>query len=296
MSDKTNRLDDLKVNIEEALEKILSKQPLSPYPHLFEAARYSVLGGGKRLRPLLTLATTEALGGNLEAALIPACTLELVHAYSLIHDDLPCMDDDDYRRGKLTLHKKYSEGHAVLTGDYLLTYAFDILASLTNLSPEKKVKLISLLANRIGAQGMIGGQVMDLFFEGQRISIDTLQSLHWHKTGALITGSIEFGAIISDAGNNELSHLRKFGESIGLAFQIVDDILDVTSSTLKHGRTISSDILNEKSTYVSLLGLEEARKSSQELYNKAINELEIFPETQTNLLLTLADLIVNRNH
>lgn len=265
-----------------------------PYQHLFEAAQYSLLGGGKRLRPILTLATTEMLNSQIELALIPACALEMIHTYSLIHDDLPCMDNDDYRRGKLTVHRKYSEGHAVLTGDYLLTYAFEVLASHTSLPSEKKIKLITTLAKKSGAEGMIGGQVMDIAYEGKKIPIETLRLLHRHKTGALITAAIEFGGIIANATDLEMMHLRSFGENIGLAFQIVDDILDVTSSHVKHGRKIASDVINEKTTYVTLIGLENSQACAQEFYNQAVKSIKNFP--RSSILIGLADYMINRKY
>ncbi|MBA3723056.1 MAG: polyprenyl synthetase family protein [Parachlamydiaceae bacterium] len=280
--------------IEKQLDRLIPEHS-SPYKHLYEAARYSVLSGGKRLRPILVLATTDMLNGDLELALSPACTLEIVHTYSLIHDDLPCMDDDDYRRGKLTLHKKYSEGHAVLTGDFLLTYAFEILAEHQHLKPETKVKLISTLAKRIGSNGMIGGQVMDIASEGKKISLETLRLLHRNKTGALITASVEFGGIISNASEVQMESLRCYGENIGLAFQIIDDILDVTSSEAKHGRKVASDLVNEKSTYVTLLGIEKSKALAEESYQKAIDALNIFTPNGSRLK-NLADFIINRNH
>lgn len=280
--------------IDQHLEKLVPSHH-GLYQHLFEAARYSLLGGGKRLRPILTLASTQMLGGNLEAALSPACSLEMVHTYSLIHDDLPCMDDDDFRRGQPTLHKKYSEGHAVLTGDYLLTYAFEILATAPQLNSDKKIQLIRTLANKIGSEGMLGGQVMDLAYEGKKVNLDLLKRLHRHKTGALITAAIEFGGLLSDANDRQMALLRSFGEDIGLAFQVVDDILDVTASEVKHGKKISSDLLNHKSTYVTLLGLEQSKAYAKDLYNKAIASLKSFGE-KASLLVDLADFIVHRKY
>lgn len=287
-------LEEQSKSIEEHLDKLIPVHE-TPFRHLFEAARYSVLGGGKRLRPILVLATTEMLGGNLSLALSPACTLELVHTYSLIHDDLPCMDDDDYRRGKLTVHKKYSEGHAVLTGDYLLTYAFEILANQVDLNPEMKIKLINILAKSIGSHGMIGGQVMDISFEGKPISFDVLKLLHRYKTGALIKASIEFGGVLSKVNEREMKCLTDFGENIGLAFQIVDDILDVTASQIKHGKSVASDIINKKSTSVSLLGLEKSKAYAHELYEKAIDSLNGFQQKNSNLL-KLAQFIIERTY
>ncbi len=266
-----------------------------PYQHLFEAARYTLLGAGKRLRPIMTLATTHMLGGNQKIAIFPACTLEIVHTYSLIHDDLPCMDNDDYRRGKLTVHKKYSEGHAVLTGDYLLTYAFEILATDTQISAEKRVELIATLAKHIGGNGMIGGQVMDLAYEGEKINLDTLRLLHRHKTAALLMAAVEFGGILANASPLHRAYLQQFSENIGLAFQIIDDILDVTSSQTKHGRHVASDLINDKSTYVSLLGLEQAQASARDCYDQAIKALQALP-FDSSLLVSLADFVIHRQH
>lgn len=280
--------------IEQKLDELIPIRQ-GAYQQLFEAARYAVLGGGKRLRPILTLATTEMFGGNISEALTPACSLEFIHTYSMIHDDLPCMDNDDYRRGRLTLHKQYSEGLAVLAGDFLLTFAFDVLANDCQLSADKKNKLISTLARSSGSDGMIGGQVMDLAFEGQSINLETLRLLHQNKTAALLTASIEFGGIICEATSQQIAHLRHFGENLGLTFQIVDDILDVTSSQTKHGKDVSSDILNQKSTYVSLLGLEKARKYAQECHKEAIHTLQALP-FDTSILEQITDYVLKRDH
>lgn len=280
--------------VEGELDRLISMRH-GPHQQLFESARYALLGNGKRLRPILTLAATDMLGGDSSLALLPACTLEMIHTYSMIHDDLPCMDDDDYRRGQPTVHKKYSEGHAVLTGDFLLTYAFEVLATNPLLSPDKKSQLIAVLAKRCGSEGMIGGQVMDLIFEGKKINLDMLRLLHHKKTAALLTASVEFGGIIANVTETHLDCLRKFGEFIGLAFQTVDDILDVTSSQTKHGRAVSSDIMNEKSTYVSLLGIEQAHSYAMNFYEQAIHSLKPLPY-DTSLLKALADFMVQRKY
>lgn len=290
----TTYLKTLSQLIEHRLSSLI---PLNqgPYQHLFEAARYSILGSGKRIRPILALTATHILGGDQQIALSPACTLELVHTYSCIHDDLPCMDNDDYRRGKLTVHKKYSEGHAVLTGDYLLTYAFEVLAADPQLTPEQKVRLITTLSKHIGGDGMIGGQVMDLAFEGKKIHLELLSLLHRNKTAALMTAAVEFGGIIANVKEDHLDSLRQFGENLGLAFQVVDDILDVTASETKHGRVVASDLVNEKSTYVSLLGLEQSQACAREFYEKAIQALRCLPY-DTSLLRELADFVIQRQH
>lgn len=293
-TDLSSSLEAYSRLIEQRLDQLVPRQN-GPHQHLFEAARYSLLGAGKRLRPILTLVTTEMLGGHIPDALSAACTLEMIHTYSLIHDDLPCMDNDDYRRGKLTVHKKYSEGHAVLTGDYLLTYAFEILATDSTLSAEQKVKLMAILAKRSGGNGMIGGQVMDLAYEGQQIDLAALQALHSRKTGDLMTAAIEFGGILAHAQEAHLHKLQTFGENIGLAFQVIDDILDFTNSQAKHGRAVSSDLINRKSTYVTLLGLDKARACAQEFYDQACKALSTLP-FNTASLIELADFILQRHH
>lgn len=278
--------------VDQRLDELIPEQNV-PYNLLFQAARYSLIAPGKRLRPILALATTEALGGSLDAALSPACTLEMIHTYSLIHDDLPSMDDDDLRRGKPTLHKVYPEGQAILAGDFLLTYAFEVLAECPLLTAEQRVKLISVLAKRSGGKGMIAGQVMDLESEGKTINFKILKEIHCRKTAAMITASIEFGGIISHATSEQMQHLRKFGQDIGLAFQIVDDILDVTSSDIKLGKPAKSDITNNKATYVSTLGLDESKRCADNLYRSALESLEKL-SLDTKWLASIAELIVCR--
>jgi len=278
--------------IENELDRLVP-QRRGHYQELFESSRYALLGGGKRLRPILTLATAAMFGIDPRYVLTPACTLELIHTYSMIHDDLPCMDNDDYRRDKLTVHKKFSEGHAVLTGDYLLTYAFEILATDPHLPADKKVQLIATLARRSGGDGMIGGQVMDIACEGKKIPLETLQLLHRNKTGALLTAAVEFGGIIANATPIQLDSLRHFGESIGLAFQVIDDILDVTSSKAKHGKAFSSDIRNEKSTFISILGLDQARMYAAKFHNQATQSLKPLG-LDTSRLEALADFVIRR--
>lgn len=278
--------------IEQQLDRLLMKQGV-PHQKLYDAARYSLLNGGKRIRPLLTLATVEAFSDNLEDALIPACALEMVHTYSLIHDDLPSMDDDDFRRGKPSLHKAFPEGHAILTGDFLLTYAFELLASAPRLDAEQKVQLITILSQGAGGEGMIAGQVLDLEAENKEIDLDQLQLIHHKKTGAMISASIAFGGIIAALSPEQSKLLESFAQEIGLAFQIVDDILDVTASEVKHGKAVASDVINGKTTYVTLLGLEESKKKAQDLYGSAIHKLKKLA-IDTTMLGQLASLIVNR--
>lgn len=286
---------ELQAELIEKMLNLLLPEKSGPYEKLFEASRYAVLGSGKRLRPILTLATTQLLKGNVEHALKPACTLEIIHCSSLIHDDLPCMDNDDFRRGKPTLHRKYREGHAVLTGDYLLTYVFEILATDTNLLPETRLELIRILSQASGAEGMIGGQVLDLEYENKKIPLETLCLLQKNKTASLITAAVEFGGVIALASPSQLNILRKFGENVGLAFQIVDDILDITSSEMKHGRSIASDILNDKATFVSLIGMEESKRYALQLHREAIGLLKHL-ECDTSILETIANFILERNY
>lgn len=279
--------------IEKQLD-LLVPETKSQHNKLFQAARHSLLNGGKRLRPILTLVTTYELKGNTEAALIPACALELIHTYSLIHDDLPCMDNDDFRRGKPTLHKLYNEADALLTGDYLLTRAFEILANAPLLSNEQKIALISTLAQRAGGNGMIGGQIMDVQHTGKEISPEILKEIHCLKTGALLTASLEFAAIISNASKLTMEILNQFGTQIGLAFQIVDDLIDYTANKRSPVyKGISSDKANNKVTYLSLYGYDDAKKKAQELLQSSLNTLMKIPE-DTSLLASLAKLLINR--
>jgi len=281
------------LKIEEELERLIPEK-LVPYNNLFQAARYSILAGGKRLRPVLTLATAEALGGSSTNALRAACALEMIHTYSLIHDDLPCMDDDDFRRGKPSLHKVYPEGHAVLTGDFLLTHAFTVLADDSNLTPDQRLELIKVLAAHSGAEGMIGGQVMDIAAEEQNVTLELLEEIHQLKTGAMIRAALEFGAIIANASLQDRSVLNQFGKDIGLAFQVVDDVLDVTNSKAKHGKEIASDQINGKTTYVSLLGLQKSKDYARELTDRAILSLKAL-KVDTSLLKEIALSVIDRN-
>lgn len=281
-------------SIEATLESLIPEKQ-TPYSQLFQAARYSLLAGGKRLRPILTIATAETFGSHCQLAIQPACAIEMIHTYSLIHDDLPCMDNDDFRRGKPSLHKAFTEAEAVLAGDYLLTYAFEVVARDAHLTAIQKVDLITLLAKNSGSEGMIAGQVMDIAAENTPVDLEALKHIHNHKTGALITASIEFGGIIGRASQQELNALRNFGNDIGLAFQIIDDVLDVTSPTQKRGQATSSDITNKKSTYVSLMGLNQARDAAHNLLNSGLSHLESIKH-DTSTLKAIAHRLVHRNH
>lgn len=279
--------------IEKKLDELIPEKDV-PYNQLFQAARYSLLGSGKRLRPILTLATVETLGGSTEAALAPACAIEMVHTYSMIHDDLPCMDNDDFRRGKPSLHRAFPEGSAVLAGDYLLTYAFEVIAKAPLLNSDQKIQLIDLLAKNSGGDGMIGGQIMDIDAEDKTVDIETLKQIHSRKTGAMLTASIAAGAIIANASDSEKNLLNRFGEDLGLAFQIIDDVLDVTSSKQKHGKDVSSDVINNKKTYVALLGLEKSMETAQTLFDQAKGYLKEISKN-TSIFENLAKYIIYRD-
>ncbi len=268
-----------------------------PFKHLFESCRYALLGGGKRLRPLLTLMTAETLGIDSKDVLNAACAIEMIHAYSLIHDDLPCMDDDDFRRGRPSVHKAFGEGLAVLTGDYLLTRAFSILADDIHIGIKERLSLISLLAKRAAAPGMIAGQVMDLNGIDQKTDklqqLEILKEIHRMKTGALIEASILFGCIIAKATTDVTKHLSKFALELGLAFQIKDDIIDVTDSLAKRGTLAPSDIYNNKTTYVTILRIEGAKEQAATHQQNALHALTLIPYDTSELREFVNRLIGN---
>ena len=258
------------------IDRHLNQLLTLPHPtnaSLYEAARYSLFSGGKRLRPLLTLATAEALAIPIDHVLQPACALELIHTYSMIHDDLPCMDDDDFRRGKPTLHRLYPEGHAVLAGDFLLTYAFEVLATSPFLNNEQRARLVVCLAQAAGGQGMVGGQALDLQATQQTVDASYLKAMHRAKTAALFGAALEMGAIAAAVSDKITNQLRHVGLQLGLAFQILDDILDVEASEAKHGKAVGSDAVNKKNTYVSLFGLDVAKDRAKQLIDLTLNDL-----------------------
>lgn len=238
--------------------------------------RYSLFAGGKRLRPILTLAAAEACGGEEMNALPPACSVEVMHTYSLVHDDLPCMDDDDLRRGRPTSHKVYGEGMAVLTGDALLTEAFTILAASP---PTKRYSLKDILLEFSicgGSKKLIGGQVLDLEGEGQDLTKAQLVRIHENKTAALLTTSLRLGGMSANATPRQLESLTNFGYNLGLAFQVIDDILDVTQSTEQLGKTAGKDETVDKATYPSILGLEKSKAEARQLTKKSLDALSVF--------------------
>ena len=236
---------------------------------LAESMEYSLTAGGKRLRPILLMAAADAAGGHGEDYLTSACAVEMIHTYSLIHDDLPAMDDDDYRRGKLTNHKVYGAGLATLAGDALLTMAFELLARQQGVPAETMLRVVREISEAAGANGMVGGQALDLASEGKRIDMDTLRRMHMAKTGALFRASVRSGAILGGADETQLAALTEYAEAFGLAFQITDDILDVTGDAAAIGKPVGSDERNHKSTYVTLTSLEEAKRLAREAADRA---------------------------
>jgi geranylgeranyl diphosphate synthase type II len=253
-----------------ALERLLPSETEAP-GELHKAERYSMFAGGKRLRPALCIGAYEACGGQGDAVLPAACALEMVHTFSLIHDDLPCMDDDDFRRGRPTNHKVFGEAMAVLAGDALLVQAFEMVAA------TGKPGCVLTLAQALGSRGMLGGQVVDILSEGKSVDLDTVDYIHRHKTAALIAGSLVLGAQMADAPAPVIEGLREFGYKIGLGFQIVDDCLDLEQTTEVLGKDAGSDVENGKATYPSLLGLEASKRRAHELIETAVADLRALP-------------------
>lgn len=269
--------------IEEALVKYLPSENCLE-KNLIQSMEYSLTAGGKRIRPLLVLEFCVLCGGNIDEAMPMACAVEMIHTYSLIHDDLPCMDNDDFRRGRPSNHKVYGEDIALLAGDALQSLAFQTATSnITPVNAYKVLQAVNNLSKYCGANGMVGGQVIDIENEGKKASIDIIKEMDRKKTGAIIKSACEMGCIIAGASNKEIESAKTFGESLGLAFQIQDDILDVTADQTKLGKPVGSDKDNDKSTYVSLLGLEECRKLVDQLTEKAISSLDSFKGDSTTL-------------
>ncbi len=265
------------------------------YPEVIhQAMAYSVFAGGKRFRPVLCLAACEAVGGSRQQALDGACAMECIHTYSLIHDDLPGMDDDDYRRGKLTNHKVFGEGMAILAGDALLTYAFEILSNLDDGSNSTQIlQIIKEVSRASGTDGMIGGQVVDIVSEQVEPTADLLNYIHNHKTGALIVASVRMGAILGGASDEQLAALTQYARQLGLAFQITDDILDVVGDASKIGKPVGSDEKNEKATFPALYGLEQSRLMAEQAVAAAVKAVKPFGQ-QGEILVQLAQYLLSR--
>ncbi len=287
-------LGDRKRQVEAALDQAL---PLLYPETLYESMRYSLLAGGKRLRPVLCLASCELSGGTIDMAMPTACALEMLHTMSLIHDDLPAMDNDDYRRGKPTNHKVYGEDIAILAGDGLLTYAFEHIARQTQgVGSDRLLQVIIQVSTAVGAAGLVGGQVVDLESEGKSdVDISTLNYIHTHKTGALLEASVVSGAMLAGASSDLLERLSQYAKNIGLAFQIVDDILDITATSEELGKTSGKDAQAQKVTYPSLWGIEKSKQESKALIEQAKAQLEGYEEA-AKPLLAIADFITARSY
>lgn len=283
----------------QAVNVALDKAVPMQYPEkIREAMRYSLLAGGKRVRPALCIAACELVGGNEEMSMPAACAMEMVHTMSLIHDDLPCMDNDDLRRGKPTNHKVFGEDTAVLAGDALLTYAFEHIArDTTGVPADRVLRVIAHLGKAVGSEGLVAGQIVDIASEGDpTVGLETLEYVHTHKTAVLLESSVVCGAILGGASEDEISRLSKYARNVGLLFQVVDDILDVTKSSAELGKTAGKDLLADKATYPKLLGLEKSKAFAEELTRKAKDQLSVFDQQKAAPLLGLADYIAYRQN
>jgi geranylgeranyl diphosphate synthase type II len=279
--------------VDAALDRVLPPETAEPLS-IHRAMRYSVLAPGKRLRPVLVIAGAEAVGGRAEAVLDTACALELIHAYSLIHDDLPAMDDDDYRRGRLTNHKVFGEAIAILAGDALLTLAFRLIAvNAARVAPASVGAVVAEVADAAGTDGMVGGQVVDIESEGKAIAPEMLDYIHLHKTAALIRAALRVGALLAAARPEQVEAISRAGQALGLAFQIVDDILDVEGSLAELGKTAGSDERKQKATYPSLHGLSASKQRARELIDETKQLLTPLGPT-AEPIRAIADFVLER--
>jgi len=280
--------------IEQALDRYLPRDTVKPAT-IHKAMRYSMFAGGKRLRPILTLAAAEACGGTPTNALPLACAIECIHTYSLVHDDLPSMDNDDFRRGRPTCHKVFGEGIAVLAGDALLTIAFEIVA---RAKPTRRYDMATLVRETsvaAGSQKLIAGQVADLEGEGKKVNRAGLRYIHENKTAAILTTAVRLGAMSADANAKQLEAITRFGRALGLAFQVVDDILDVTQTSEKLGKSAGKDVAAQKATYPAVIGLEKSRSEARTLTRKAHEALTVFG-TKGEALRALASYLLERDY
>jgi geranylgeranyl diphosphate synthase type II len=281
--------------VEAGLDQLLPRSDSYP-PELMEAMRYSVFAGGKRLRPILMMAAAESVGGDHTTALPAACALEYIHTYSMIHDDLPAMDDDDYRRGKPTSHKVFGEAMAILAGDALLTHAFEVLSLpplIDQVAPQLLLHVQRRLARAAGSFGMIGGQVVDILSEGQEVGLPVLEYIHRHKTGALIEASVTIGGLLGGGSPEQVLALEQYGQDVGWAFQITDDILDVVGDASVLGKDVGRDAQQDKVTYPALLGVDASRQRAIELMHRGVGALDNFGP-QAGYLRQIAEYIVVR--
>jgi geranylgeranyl diphosphate synthase, type II len=280
--------------IDRALDRYLPKENVRPAT-IHKAMRYSLFAGGKRLRPILCLAAAEACGGKIDNALPLACAMECIHTYSLVHDDLPSMDNDDFRRGRPTCHKVFGDGIAVLAGDALLTIAFEIVSRAKPTSRYDMPILLRELAVAAGSRKLIAGQVADLEAEGKKVSLADLRYIHQNKTAAILTASVCLGAMSANAATKELAAITKFGRALGLAFQVIDDILDVTQTSEKLGKSAGKDIAAQKATYPAVIGLQKSRIEAQQLTADAHRALKSLGNRAT-VLSALADYLLQREY
>jgi geranylgeranyl diphosphate synthase, type II len=290
--DLMNYLQSRQTLIEENLERFV---PVLYPVRLYESMRYSLLAGGKRLRPVLCLAACELVGGTTNMAMPTACALEMIHTMSLIHDDLPSMDNDDYRRGIPTNHKVYGEAMAILAGDALLAYAFQVIAQTEAVPAQRVLEVVRRLGLAASAMGLVGGQVVDIESEGKQISLETLQYIHEHKTGALLEISVVSGALLGGASPQQVELLSSYAHKVGLAFQIIDDVLDITATDEQLGKTAGKDLAQAKATYPSFWGVEASQAKAQQLIAEAKAILKPFGEKAV-ILEHLADFITQRHY
>ena len=281
--------------IDRALDRYLPKTSTKPVT-LHKAMRYSLFAGGKRLRPILCLAAAEACRGNVDTALPLACAVECIHTYSLVHDDLPSMDNDDFRRGRPTCHKVFGDGIAVLAGDALLTIAFEIVSNAKAASRYDISILLREIAVAAGSQKLIAGQVADLEAEGKRVKRDQLRFIHENKTAAMLKSSVRLGAMSANADARKLSAITQFGEQLGLAFQVIDDILDVTQTSEILGKSAGKDVAAKKATYPAVIGLEKSRAEARRLTRQAHDALSVFQEGDAEALHALANYLLEREY
>ena len=280
--------------VDRALDRFLPGNSTPPAT-IHRAMRYSLFAGGKRLRPILCLAAAEACGGKIGAALPLACAIECIHTYSLVHDDLPSMDNDDLRRGRATCHKVFGDGIAILAGDALLTIAFEIAANVKSTKRYDLREIFCEIATAAGSQRLIAGQVADLEAEGKRINRDQLRYIHENKTAALLTTSVRLGAMAANANAKQLAAITAFGRALGLAFQVIDDILDVTQTSEKLGKSAGKDVAAKKATYPAVIGLEKSRAEARRLTSKAHSSLKSIGENAA-VLRALADYLLQREY
>jgi len=281
--------------IDRALDRYLPRANTKPVT-LHKAMRYSLFAGGKRLRPILCLAAAEACRGNIDDALPLACALECIHTYSLVHDDLPSMDNDDFRRGRPTCHKVFGDGIAVLAGDALLTVAFEIVSKAKPTLSYDISTLLREIAVAAGSQKLIAGQVADLEAEGKKVKRDQLQFIHENKTAAILKSSVRLGAMSANADARKLSAITRFGQRLGLAFQIIDDILDVTQTSKILGKSAGKDVVARKATYPAVIGLEKSRDEARRLTRQAHNALSVFSSSDAEPLHALANYLLEREY